>query len=406
MPANLRIVLVEDDSVTTAVLTASLDELGARNVVVARDGNEALSALADGYTGEQVVFCDLKMPGMDGLALLRHLAKQSTCVGVVVLSAEDGRVLASAVRLARAHGLRVFGALRKPVSRDRLRQVLLDACSTGAKLPTFRPARGAFQPTAAELSQGIANRELVVHYQPRMAPRESRVLGVEALVRWQHPSAGLVPPGAFVPLAEQGGLIDALTRLVLEIALTDLAEWRRQGMDIAVSLNATVDTLARLDFAEELTSLAAAFEVPPTSLIVEVTESRLALHLERVLETLTRLRLNHVGVAIDDFGTGYSTMDQLRLIPFTELKIDGRFVHGAREDDTVRAILESSTRLARELGMTSVAEGVETADDLDAVLHAGCDAVQGFLFAKPMPEHELVSWVRNANAGNVFPAKA
>jgi EAL domain-containing protein (putative c-di-GMP-specific phosphodiesterase class I) len=257
----------------------------------------------------------------------------------------------------------------------------------------MRARRAAFDPTAEDLGRGILAGELVAHYQPRVAAKDGRVRGVEALVRWQHPAAGLIPPGGFVPLAEQSGLIDDLTTAVLGQALDDLARWRRKGTDILVSLNATVDTLARLDFPDEVIEGAARRGVPPNRLVIEVTESRVTSQLDRVLETLTRLRLKGVGVAIDDFGTGYSTMEQLRRIPFTELKIDRAFVRGAEEDKTTRTILESSILLAKLLGMTSVAEGVETREELDVVVQAGCDEVQGYFFARPMPEHELVSWL-------------
>jgi len=133
--------------------------------------------------------------------------------------------------------------------------------------------------------------------------------------------------------------------------------------------------------------------VPVRSLIVEVTESRLADQFDRVLETLTRLRLHRAGVAIDDFGTGYSSMEQLRRIPFTELKLDRQFVRGAHHDRTTRAILDSSVALANQLAMSTVAEGVETAADWELVCRIGCDEAQGYFLAKPMPKVTLLEWL-------------
>ena len=392
-PPDLRFLLVEDDAVTMEVIAAMLSSLGPFQIATASTGPDALAILADGHPGIQVVLCDLRMPGMDGLELIRHLSTRRSCYGVVLLSGEDGRILASAQELARAQGLRVLGALSKPVTREQLRQTLVGICAGQQPLRSLPPLREVFRPDMEDLARGIAARELIVHYQPRISARDRRVLGVEGLVRWQHPTAGIVPPGAFIPLAEQAGLIDPLTTAVFDLALTDLATWRRAGLDIVVSLNATVDSLARLDFANQLVEMASNHEVPLNRVVVEVTESRLTSHLDRVLETLARLRLNRVGVAIDDFGTGYSTMEQLRRIPFTELKVDRSFVRGAKDDKTTRTILESSVRLARQLGMTSVAEGVETTDDFDVVLQAGCDEVQGYLFAKPMPERQVRPWI-------------
>jgi EAL domain-containing protein (putative c-di-GMP-specific phosphodiesterase class I)/CheY-like chemotaxis protein len=388
-----RVILVDGDAFISDLIANMLRSLGVREVVSVSEGRAALAALDEHAAGTQIVLSDLRMRGMDGIELIRHLSSRKSCYGVGLLSGEDDRILASAKELALAQGVRVLGTLRKPVTRARLKQMLWQIAARQPSATRLPPRPDGFRPTAEDLARGIAARELVVHYQPRVGLAEKRVCGVEGLVRWQHPQAGLIAPGAFIPLAEQSGLIDAVTQVVFEQALADLAQWQRAGHELVVSLNATVDTLARLDFADQVTAMAASHGVPLASLIVEVTEGRLMTHFEKVLETLTRLRLNRVGVAIDDFGTGYSTMEQLRRIPFTELKIDRAFVRGAHEDRTTRAILESSVGLARQLALTSVAEGAETQEDLELVENAGCDEVQGFFLARPMPEAQIPAWI-------------
>jgi EAL domain-containing protein (putative c-di-GMP-specific phosphodiesterase class I)/CheY-like chemotaxis protein len=389
-----RVVVVDDDTFMSELLSTMLRSLGVRDVVCVSDGRAALRALAEDSSGMQILLCDLRMPGMDGIELIRHLAGHRACYGVGLLSGEDERILVSAKELALAHGVRVLGMLRKPVTRAHLEQML---CQIAARRPSsagLTARSNGIQVTAEDLARGIAAGELVVYYQPRIRLSvERRVSGVEGLVRWQHPKLGLIPPGAFLPMAEQSGLVDALTHAVFERALGDLAQWQRAGLELVMSLNATVDTLARLDFADQVAAQAATHKVPLASLIVEVTEGRLITHFEKVLETLTRLRLNRVGVAIDDFGTGYSTMEQLQRIPFTELKIDRAFVRGAHEDKTTRAILESSVRLARQLTLTSVAEGAETLEDLSLVETVGCDEVQGYFLARPMPQAEIAPFI-------------
>jgi EAL domain-containing protein (putative c-di-GMP-specific phosphodiesterase class I)/DNA-binding NarL/FixJ family response regulator len=392
----VRVILADDDAFMMELLVAQLGALGIGEVVTALDGAAALAAIRDPVSGPQIVFCDLNMPGMDGLELIRHLAVRPTCHGVVLLSGEDRRILAGAQGLAQAHGVPVLGTLSKPVNAKDLWSALANIVQPGAASSNRGPHidRGAaFEPTAEDLHRAITAGELILHYQPRIRLRDRAVRGVEGLVRWQHPRAGLVPPMKFVPLAEEAGLIGALTARVFEQGLADLGEWHRAGQRLELSLNASVDNLAQLDFPSALVAAADRAGAPLGHLIVEVTESRLSCHFERVLETLTRLRLLRVGLAIDDFGTGYSTMEQLRRMPFTELKIDRSFVNGARDDRTTRAILESSAALARELGMTSVAEGVETEDDLEMVERVRCDEAQGYLFARPMPKAELLAFI-------------
>jgi len=384
-------VLVDDDPFMLRLLETMLVALGVTEIKCAESGQEALR-IVEQNPGDCVCFIDLHMPSMDGLELIRHLSTRVSCAGVVLMSAEDQRILYSAEQLAKAQGLRVVDVLRKPIKAETLKQVI-------AKLPrpvvpvAKGPARSSFTATAEDLRRGIAAGELVVFYQPRVSLRSKLCTGMEALVRWQHPEAGLIGPAGFVPLAEANGLIDALTGSVFEQGIRDLSDFRRSRSDLQLSLNTTVDTLARLDFTDEVLERAARHSVPLRSLIVEVTESRLADQFDRVLETLTRLRLHRVGVAIDDFGTGYSSMEQLRRIPFTELKLDRQFVGGAHHDVTTRAILDSSVALANQLVMSTVAEGVETQADWELVCSLGCDEAQGYFLARPMPKAAVFTWL-------------
>jgi len=385
-------ILVDDDPFMLRLLETMLVALGVTQIQCAETGQEALE-MVEQSRGDCVCFVDLHMPSMDGLELIRHLSTRVSCAGVVLMSAEDQRILYSAEQLAKAQGVRVVAALRKPIKAEALKQVM-------AKLPrpadpvARRPTASSFTANAEDLRRGIAANELVVFYQPRVSLRSKLCTGLEALVRWQHPEAGLIGPAGFVPLAETSGLIDALTSSVFEQGIRDLSDLRLTSSDLQLSLNATVDTLARLDFTDELLGKAARHAVPLRSLIVEVTESRLADQFDRVLETLTRLRLHRVGVAIDDFGTGYSSMEQLRRIPFTELKLDRQFVSGAHQDATTRAILDSSVALANQLVMSTVAEGVETQADWELVCRIGCDEAQGYFLARPMPKAAVLAWLK------------
>lgn len=298
--------------------------------------------------------------------------------------------------LAEAHDLTVLGALSKPITPDGLKQMLDKSEDGGSGQRAYGPVDAL---SVDELRAGIEGNELEVFYQPKVAVSDKRVIGVESLVRWRHKERGLIPPVAFIPVAEENGLIDALTDAVLVQATEQGGKWHASGYDIKVAVNISVDSLDRLDLPEYVVDMAAANGLDPSHIVLEVTETKLMQDIKSPLEILTRLRLKGVALSIDDFGTGHSSMEQLKRIPFTELKIDRAFVYGATHDASARAILESSITLAKSLGMSTVAEGVENQEDWDLIAKLGVDVVQGFFIAKPMPADEFNAWLAEWPAG-------
>ncbi|MQX37573.1 EAL domain-containing protein [Roseospira navarrensis] len=384
----MRCLVVDDEAFMRTLITRILGGLGARDVRACEDGQAALVVVGDGV---DVVLCDLNMPGMDGIEFLRHLAGMNYDGAVVLISGEDERVLQTAKTLAQAHELRVLGAVAKPVTPAALGTLLKDATR-----PTTRRAgpRAPIDPVAVEeLREAIASDQLTVFFQPKARVSDRVVVGVESLVRWRHPERGLVPPVAFVGVAEEAGLIDAMTDVVFRQAVAQGGRWRARGLDLKVAVNISVDSLGRYDLPDTLVGIAADAGLPPSQIMLEVTESRLMADIKSPLEVLTRLRMKGVGLSIDDFGTGHSSLEQLRRIPFTELKIDRAFVHGAARDKAARAILESNASLAQSLGMTTVAEGAEDQADVTLVAALGIDLIQGHFFAKPMPAEDFDDWL-------------
>jgi EAL domain-containing protein (putative c-di-GMP-specific phosphodiesterase class I) len=245
----------------------------------------------------------------------------------------------------------------------------------------------------------IANGELVNYYQPMVSLVNGRVVGMETLVRWRHPLDGLVFPDQFIGVAEANGLICDLTRAVSASALAQIRMLREaSGMPLQVSINVSMDDLASLDFADYIAGAAAAAGVPSRDVTLEVTESQWKHDLRTPLDVLTRLRIKRFRLSIDDFGTGHSSLAQLRDIPFSELKIDRGFVHGAWADGTVRAIFDASVTLAKQLKMGVVGEGVEDRADWDFVRRSGCDSAQGYFIAKPMPAEAVAGWIEEWEA--------
>jgi EAL domain-containing protein (putative c-di-GMP-specific phosphodiesterase class I) len=385
----MKILLIDDEDFALKLLIHQLASLGFSDVTSVTGGSEAMALIADAVSFD-IILSDLQMPGMDGVEFVRALAQSGYSGELVLVSGEDKRILQTAEQLARAHGLRVLGQLKKPVEPQRLAAVL-----TQRTAYTTASAQGTDRTRYApdELRQAIAAGELICYCQPKVCLSTGKLSGVEILVRWQHSSDGLVSPDAFVDVAEESGLIDALTRVVLGDALRQMRVWFDAGYSMHVAVNVSVENLNALDFPDFVVSAARDMGVPLSSLVLEVTETRLMKDMRVPLDILTRLRLKHVDLSIDDFGTGHSSLAQLRDLPFNELKIDRSFVHGACRDTQLAAICDASLDIARKLGMRSVAEGVEDIEDWNFLRDHGCDIAQGYFIAQPMPLAALADWL-------------
>jgi EAL domain-containing protein (putative c-di-GMP-specific phosphodiesterase class I)/FixJ family two-component response regulator len=382
----MKFLIIDDEPFVLKLLSRQLANLGFDNTVALEHPRDALAILEPDPSSFDMVLLDLQMPDMDGVEFVRHLVRISYTGGLVLISGEDQRILHTVERLANAHRLRVMGALHKPVSPAQLGAVIDNAPQDTERMPRMIY-------TSGELRRALSNNELINHYQPQVELGTGRVVGVEALVRWQHSSDGLVYPDQFVGTAEDDGLIDDLTRIVLANALAQARQWHDAGMGLQVSINVSMDNLVALDFADYVAHEVEKSGVPLASIVLEVTESRLMKNPLVPLDILTRLRLKHIGLSIDDFGTGHSSLAQLRDIPFDELKVDRGFVHGASEYAPLRAIVEASLGMAQHLGMKTVAEGVEDQQDWDFLRGTGCDLAQGYFIARPMAADAVLAWI-------------
>jgi EAL domain-containing protein (putative c-di-GMP-specific phosphodiesterase class I) len=246
-----------------------------------------------------------------------------------------------------------------------------------------------------EIAEGLERRQFVPFYQPKIDIKSVRMVGVEALMRWRHPERGLVAPAAFIPAMEYGGLISTATFVLAENVLAHCKGWRGTGLDIPVAINVSVESLRDTGLPDRLEALTRAAGLTPAWLAIEVTETTAMTDIGHSLETLARCRMKGFDLSIDDYGTGFSSMRQLTRVPLSELKIDQSFVTGAAKEAILQALLETSITMARRLGLKTVAEGVETAEDWDLVARLGCEVAQGYFVARPMPGEQLVEWYRN-----------
>ncbi|GAA0535928.1 hypothetical protein GCM10010172_16550 [Paractinoplanes ferrugineus] len=248
---------------------------------------------------------------------------------------------------------------------------------------TVQPTRALM--VQAQLRHALERAELVLFYQPKVRLDDGVIVGVEALVRWQHPERGLLPPSEFLPAAEQSGLIEPLTAWVLRRALADQAAWTAAGRDWTVSVNVSARNLGADDFAGVVEPLLAEFGTAPGRLILEITETAMVEDEVAAMSAVQRLVDRGVGFSVDDFGTGYTSLARLRGVPLVELKIDRTFVASVLDEPENQAIVHAVIALSRGLGCAVTAEGVETVEIADWLAAAGCDEAQGYLYSRPVP---------------------
>lgn len=250
--------------------------------------------------------------------------------------------------------------------------------------------------TETELGAAIVNGELRVVYQPKVAPSTLSVESVEALVRWQHPTQGLLSPARFIDIAEKSGLIEPLGREVLRIAAAQCREWLEKGVPRKISINVCHSEFSRPDFAEGALAMIREAGIPCNLVELELTETVAMADPVLSRRHLEMLRDAGVATAIDDFGIGYSNLSQLAQLPFDTLKIDRSLISGIGIDNKREHIINAILQMAAAMGHATVAEGVETVDQFDYLANRGCTLIQGFVLAKPMPADELQRWERES----------
>jgi EAL domain-containing protein (putative c-di-GMP-specific phosphodiesterase class I)/CheY-like chemotaxis protein len=387
--ADLRFLVVEDHGFQRWTLGNHLRQSGAKAIFFAADGKEALEIFSSANPPIDVIVTDLNMPGMDGMEFVRHLGEFRVPVSIILVSSLERALLASVSTMVRAYGVTLLDALEKPVTARKLE----------AAVAKYQPARDVARPAVAspafspaEIAEGMAREEFEAYFQAKVDLRTGELKGAEALARWRHPVRGLTMPASFVPLMESTRQIDEFTAWILHDAANACRQWRTAGIGATVSVNVSLLSLADVGIAERYVQIVRERGLEPRDVILEITETAAPGDLARVLENLSRLRMLGFGLALDDYGTGYSSMEQLTHIPFTELKIDQSFVRAALTQPSSRAILESSLEIADKLGITAVAEGVETQEQAALLLELGCTLAQGLFIARPMSGADFMQW--------------
>ncbi|MGH6881674.1 MAG: EAL domain-containing protein, partial [Hypericibacter sp.] len=312
------------------------------------------------------VVLDLVMPNVDGIEVLRELAALLTGIPILILSGMDGRLLETAMQLGQARGLTMAGCIQKPFRAEALRLLLQ------------KVAAGHGEISEKMLDEAVERDELDLYYQPYLDLRSRRIVGAEALARWQHPQRGLIPPSAFIPMAEKSALIGKVTDLVLAKAIAQAARWNERVATLDISINLSARSIRDITFPDQVLRLCRQHSLDPARIVFEITETAAMQDPVMLMDVLTRLRLKGYRLSIDDFGTGYSSLAQLRRLPFSELKVDLSFVSTMMTSRDSEIIVKTIIDMARNLGLRTVAEGVETSMILERLAALDCNVAQGY----------------------------
>ncbi len=336
-----------------------------------------------------VVVLDLHIGEKDGIEQLRFLSDKGYREPIILMSGLDDRLLAAARQIGEGLGLQIAAVLHKPVRVAELSEIL-----SGLQ-------QKAWSPSAEELNDAISAQELTLDLQPIVEAKGTRVLGAEALVRWNHPQQGRIPPDRFIPLAEDNDeLIDKLTMWVIREAgrlhriLTDT------GLAVPIAVNISGKNLRDIQFPDRIQEVLAQLGLPSSAISLELTETAAFDDPLRTLDILSRLRIKGFALAIDDFGTGYSSLKLLRQLPFSTIKVDRSFVADMTRAHDSHSIVKSVIDLAHNMGLSTVAEGVESAEAAAALVELGVDAMQGYFFSRPLSVEQLCAWLRQRESAS------
>lgn len=385
---NRTVYLIDDEVQMLEMLSDVIEMLGLDVHAYSRASN--FFEQVEAFDENAILVLDLQMPDMDGIEVIRRLSTLPQPPSLVLMSGHDLGVLHAAEKLGRARNLEILAYVEKPIDIQAFKNILTSTVKDQEQQDLLAQSFTDNQVSFEELQWAIAHEQLILHYQPQFNISTGNIVGVEALVRWQHPELGLLYPDQFISLAEQTGLMGSLTHWVMEAAVKQKQYWQEEGIDIVVSMNISAVDITSLTLPEQLTELLVDNRLDPTMLTLEVTESALMRELVTSLDILTRLRLKGVGLSIDDFGTGYSSLSQLHRVPFTELKIDRSFVANISEDEEAKAIVKTCIILGHELNMKVVAEGVETQEQFKLLKEMNCDVAQGYFFSKPVLAEKII----------------
>jgi len=385
--AKQRLLIVDPDLEAGKIVASSAADYGIESRALATAGE--FMELFAGWQPTLICF-SLNLPDMDGVELIRWLADVRCDAQIIIAGNVDKKILNTAANLASARGLDVAGVLQKPYGPSDITD-LFEATQMSQETVTLR-----------EIQQAFGSNEIVLRYQPKIDLSDPALplKGAEALVRWHHPTRGLLSPDRFLGAIERHGMMAKLTDVVIKQAFADLASWTHLPDEFSIAVNVPGDLLHDLSLPDRIEAEARAAQIDPRRVVIEITESVALDDQPTTLDVLTRMRLKGFGLALDDFGTGFSSLVELYRMPFSEIKIDRSFVSQVERDPDARTIVRSIVGLGHNLGLRVVAEGAETAKIIDFLREINCQQAQGYFITVPLAAGAFVNFSKRWSGRN------
>ncbi|NOQ94268.1 MAG: EAL domain-containing protein [Methylophaga sp.] len=390
---ELNTLVVDDSQAMLSVISEFLKNLNVTSCTCVESGEDALNLIRSGEIKFQLIFVDLNMPGMDGMELIRLLSKEHFLGGVVILSELDDKIIQLAADVTNESRTHLIGCMSKPVTEEKLSIFLQKLKSldhrTEEKIENLL--------SVAEIESAISDKRVIPYYQPKVNNQTGEVESLELLARIVLPNeVDAVTAGRFIGVAEENGIIEALTLSILRRAMSELHTIQEEfGSHCKLSLNISPLTLNNKALPLKLIRLLEKYGYEPSNFIIEVTESY-AIENSTQLETLNRLRIKGFDVALDDYGTGYTNIQQLKKLPYTEIKIDRSLIYNIANDKLSQVVAQSLFNIFDELNVQVVAEGVELPEDLIYLDNLQIPIIlQGYIISKPKIIDSICLWHRS-----------
>ncbi len=382
------ILVIEDEEYVRDNITEIL-ELEGFNAIAAENGKIGLQQAR--IIKPDLILCDVMMPEINGYDVLTLLQQDSVTAEIPFIF-----LTAKATRADFRQGMEL-GAddyLTKPFSPDELRRAIAARFAKQAAVSQHLTLC-EIQQLEAALQTGLRQREFQVYYQPQMDLKTGKIIGAEALLRWNHPKLGCVLPGKFIPVAEATGFIAELGGWVLEAACEQFKQWQNRGTHLQhIAINLSAYQFREADLVEKIVQILSKNELDANCLDLELTESSLMVDKDAAIKTLNQLRKIGVRISVDDFGTGYSSLQYLQQFPFNTLKIDRCFIHNINNNPGNSAITTAIVEMAHHLNLTVIGEGIETEAELTFLQKHHCNVIQGYLISPPLTAVQLESFLK------------
>ncbi|MFO2462305.1 EAL domain-containing response regulator [Pseudomonas sp. 15FMM2] len=385
----LRVLVLNDNFFQRAITVNMLRQLGCEPVFSSSSAHHALHTLHS-VGPVDIALCDMQRGGLDNLDFLQRAAEDGLVRSVIINSSLAEDIRRAVGKLMPLLGLRMLGELGQPLQFDTLSRLLKSHLSPPTSPAGFHHAH--LIADEDEVCCAVRQGQMETYFQPKINLLNNQAFGVEALTRWNHPSSGLVSPAVFMPTIERCDLLNELFFAQLDHGLQLQRYFLMHGLPLNVAFNLQPSQLCDVTLVSRIKATLASFKLPGAGVTFELTETGLVEASAICMENLVRLRMMGCRLSIDDFGSGFSSLQRLCQLPFNEIKLDGEFVQALGGDPRCRAVISSTLALGKSLGMTVVAEGIETQEQHHQLIDLGCVQGQGYFFAKPMTRDELCVW--------------